>query len=80
MITEQVVEMISDIRNAADSACPTEDDIATDKWLGELEALIYTARQSISDDWRANRERLVVKPRNSITKTELDDLFKDLGL
>lgn len=32
------------------------NDLEMDKRLGELEGLIYTARQTISDDWRSGRE------------------------
>lgn len=50
------------------------DDIELDRRLGELEGLIYTVRQSISDDWRCRREAAAQGPSSKPYITNLEDL------
>jgi len=68
-------DLIAEIIHAAEFI-PLEgeaDSIEIDKRLGELEALVYKARQMISDEWRSNRIQAgVVTGR--ITNIDLEEL------
>jgi len=76
MISDEVTERLLLVREHATSVCPVEDDIATDQWLGELEARVREARQSIDREWKRNREVIFTAkgPKPLITNLDLEDL------
>lgn len=61
------------IQAAILSAYESEPTTALDTQLGVIEALVYTARQSISDEWRALRDS---RPkRTASTPRTIDSLL-----
>lgn len=71
-------ELIERIRQEASLLEYTEDTIALDKSLGELDYLIHVARQEIDIEWREARS-VSRKSLPSITESELDALLADMG-
>ena len=74
---DEVLNLIARIYLASQSlhehtlAGPPHYDIAIDKELGEIEALVYEARQAISDEWRINTAK---GPKPFISHLDLEEL------
>jgi hypothetical protein len=67
---EELQELLAQVKFVALTMTYT-DDLSADAALGELEAAVYSARQHISDVWRAARAQRPHKTPNAPT---LDDL------